>query len=162
MATGVRFLFFRNHRRTLGWSWLLATGLALVACAIPPPLSPIQRTAELPARARVELSGSQDGILKFLVTNLTDESLIVSRDAIVMSSSQGVRNREPGGVANMYLIPPKGIHDVNVRFSFEGVKVGETVNVLFDRALLVDGHPLPMPAISLRVEALAPAAQGPI
>lgn len=157
METGVRFLFLRNHWRAFGSRWLIAASLALVACAVPPPLSPIQRTAELPAQARVELATTQGDTLKFFVSNLTDASLIISRDAIVMSSSQGVRNRKPGGVANMYLLAPKGIHDVNVRFSFEGVKAGETVKVLFDRALLLDGHPLPMPPISLRVES---AAQG--
>ena len=62
-------------------------------------------------------------------------------------------------MANVYLVPPKGVHPVNVRFSFSGLKKGETLSILFDRALSIDGHPLPLPPISLRVVELVKNSQ---
>jgi len=131
---------------------VLATGLALAACTpIPPALTAAQNPVELPAQARVVLNEIDGDVLKLSVFNLTGGSLVVLRDAIVMSTAHGVRNRKPGGVDHVYTVPPKGAHDVNVRFSFEGLKEGETVKVMFDKALLVDDRPLPMPPLSLLV-----------
>lgn len=150
----------RDHFRRAVGCGLLAASLALGSChGYAPLLEPTQGTAELAAQARVVLTEVDGDILKFSVFNLTGQPLLVSRDAIAMSSSQGLRSRKPGGVANVYLVPPNGSHAVNVRFSFSGLKKGETLNILFDRALSIDGRPLALPPISLRVVELVKNAQ---
>ncbi|HYQ43560.1 MAG TPA: hypothetical protein VER11_16375 [Polyangiaceae bacterium] len=141
--------------RVAAWGVALAGTMLLGAClGTAPPLTPIQGTVELPAQARVVLRGVDGDILKFHVFNLSDKFLLVARDEIALSCSKGTRHRKPGGSESYYTIPPGGEHAVNVRFSFAELAVGETVSVVFDRALLRDGNPLPehIPPISLRVE----------
>ena len=133
----------------------LAGAVCLAGClGVAPPLTPVQATVELPAQARVSLQKVDGDILKFSVFNLSDKFLVVARDEIVLTCSQGTRRREPGGSTNFYTIPPGGEHAVNVRFSFAGIAAGETVTVAFDRALLREGNPLPehIAPVSLRVE----------
>lgn len=91
-------------------------------------------------------------IFKFTVLNLTQEPLVILRDQILLKTPRGILYREPGGLSATYTVPPGGAHDVNVRFALDPLIPGESVEVLFERALLIRGAVLPMPAMQFRVE----------
>lgn len=142
---------FQLFRGAVGAS-LVALSLSLAGChPLAPVLTPMQPTSEVQAQARVTLVEIDNDILKFSVFNPTSNSLVVSRDEIVLASYRGVQRREPGGVERFYTVPPGGTHAVNVRFSFAGVKAGETLEVRFDRALSINNQPIAMPPIRIRV-----------
>jgi hypothetical protein len=84
--------------------------------------------------------------------NLTQEPLVILRDQILLRTPRGTLRREPGGLSDTYTVAPGGAHDVNVRFALDQLMPGESVEVLFDRALLIRGASLPIPPMQFRVE----------
>jgi hypothetical protein len=86
-------------------------------------------------------------IFKFNVANLSDQSMLVDRDAITLATSAGPRKRESGGMGSTYTISPGGAHDVFVKFSLSELEPGSQVSVDFGRAIRIAGQPVALDAI---------------
>jgi hypothetical protein len=103
---------------------------------------------EVPGQVRVTLNEVDGDILKFMVFNLTDQTMLVLRDEVLLVTRYGAQRRERGGVSNMYELKPWGAHAVNVRFDISGMVPGEPLQVRFDRAVLVQGNRVSVPPLS--------------
>ncbi|HEX9619378.1 MAG TPA: hypothetical protein VF989_04545 [Polyangiaceae bacterium] len=136
-------------RRTFGAVAFFAVMTGVSACGPQVNLAPVQGQVETPGAARVSLAEVDADILKFAVFNLTNQTMVVLRDEVYMTSRLGSRRRLPGGVSSVYNIAPGGAHDVNVRFDFDGFVAGDRVEVRFDRALVVAGSPIAIQPIAL-------------
>ncbi len=87
----------------------------------------------------VVLPGNSD-ILRFTVENLSNETMTIDRDAVLLDTSHGLRQRSSFAGKSTYTLAPGAMHDVNVRFSYDGLQPGERVAVLFDDAVTVGGR----------------------
>lgn len=130
---------------------LLAAALLATACRSSVPLRATHPVVEAPGAARVLLTEIDGDILKLSVVNLSGASMVVLRNQIVLLTPLGVRTRESGGVSSTYDIAPGSAHDVNVRFDMDGLAAGDVLQLRFEKALLVDGQPVHVPPIVLRV-----------
>jgi len=130
----------------------LLTGLLLgatVSCGVAK-YNLVQQSVETADRVRVTLHSVDNGILTFEVFNLTNSTLVVDRDKFQLETPKGRIARVPGGVANLYNLPPGGAHDVRVRFPLAECAGDEGLKVVFDGAFLERGVPVPIAGLPLR------------
>jgi hypothetical protein len=150
--TARRFELVRYFARMTHYRRLLALGALLVAIACStPPLRAVRPVADAPSSARILLTEIDGDILKFSVLNLSGAPMVVLRDQIVLVTPLGVRTRERGGVSSTYDIAAGAAQDVNVRFDLDDLAAGDVVQVRFDGALLIQGAPVAIDPIVLRV-----------
>jgi hypothetical protein len=102
---------------------------------------------QTPGAARVVLREQEDDLFRFVVYNQSPYPMIVNRDAVRMATTNGLRNRIPGGIQSSYEIPPGGSHDVNVKFPMDGLQRGEQVWVHFQDAVSIGGQVVPIEPI---------------
>ncbi len=104
-----------------------------------------------PGVGRISIRDSHSDIISLDVFNKTDYPMTVLRDAFLLSTtSRGTRSRLPGGVAHVYVIPPGGVHEVNLRFDLHDLHPGEQALLLSQDALIVNGQPVflePLPFV---------------
>lgn len=105
-----------------------------------------------PGGARVSLKNARGPVIELEVFNYTPAPMVVYRDNIMLSSSQGLRPRLPGGVSNVYTVAPGGVHQVNVKYDLHGLRRGETVAVVFQNAFIVNSQSVPVEPIPFLVE----------
>lgn len=132
--------------------WILPPLLALSALGCAVPLTPIKTEVEAPSVARVQLLRIEDNIFKFEVYNLSDRPMVILRDEVVLITRTGRVHRLPGGTSNRYDVPPGQSHAVNVRFSLDNVKTGDTLQVDFSPAIVVGGAPVKVEPLPIRVD----------
>jgi hypothetical protein len=127
--------------RTLIASFLVA-GL-LTGCYVGPSARAIETEASTPSRSErravVVLHEVDGNIFKFSVENLSNETMVLDRDRVFLSTPKDTVARLPGGAAHTYTLPPGAAHDLNVRFDLSSLEKGTRVEVQFDRALTVQG-----------------------
>jgi hypothetical protein len=125
--------------------------LSLAACApIAPPMHPTRSVVQVQDVVKIALKEINLDILEFTVWNNGKQPLVVDRDGIVLITDQGARKRLPGGIAHSYTLQPGTAHEVNVRYDWSGLK-NQLVRVSFDGALTVNGKPLDVSPIEIRV-----------
>jgi hypothetical protein len=114
--------------------------LALAGCGAN--LKVMNRVSETPGQARISLLKVDGELFMFEVINETPGTLIIDRDQVKLITPEGMRMRRPGGLAGSYMVPPGGLHRVNVKFNRDDIPAGCAVDVSFDGALTVNGYPL--------------------
>ena len=137
------------RRNVGGWEIAGAAVLllaVLLACSSSGTLVAKRSVMESPG-VRVTLVECDGDILKFLVQNLTPEPMVILRDEITLRTAQTTLRRDPGGVSNVYNVPPYGAHDVNVRFDVSGMQSGASAEVHFTGAILLSGRAIPVDPI---------------
>jgi hypothetical protein len=112
---------------------------------------PAKTEVEIEHRVLVHVLRVDGDTFKFNVVNLSDQPMLVDRDAITLSTPSGTRRREPGGLASSYTIPPSGAHDVFVRFSLSELESGSQVSVDFARAIRIAGEPVAVDVIPFTI-----------
>jgi hypothetical protein len=132
-------------------SAVLAT-LILSSAGCATGFTPIRSSVTAPEMARVELKGYEHRIFVLDVTNTSDSTLIVNRDAIKLFCGGASHERIPGGIANTYVLPPHSHHAVNVRYALAGLKHGESVRLQFDDAIYRGDQAVTIEPIELRVD----------
>lgn len=90
-------------------------------------------------------------IFELSVLNLSPRPMVVLRNQIVLRTPLGTRSRESGGLSSTYNIPSGGAHDVHVRYDMSDLAAGDVIQLRFEDALLIDGQPVPIGPIVLRV-----------
>jgi hypothetical protein len=137
-------------------NWLLAVGLAAsVGCA-----ATNQQTAMAPLDSHAEQRESEasgiklrllrifDDIITCEVINVSNDPVLVDRDAIVLVTPTGERrSRLPGGAQTSYQVPPMGSHVVNVRYDLSGLLTEDVAQLDFGRALMRAGQPVAGPSL---------------
>jgi hypothetical protein len=123
--------------------------IAIASCRPTVSLTAVRPTTQS-EQVRISLVEIDNDILKFVIYNLTGETLVVMRDEIRLASARGTWSRITGGVDRVYNIPAGQAHDVNVRYDWNGVDPGETAEVRFNQALMISGHPIDVPPIQIR------------
>jgi len=127
--------------RTLITSFLAAGVLA--GCYVGPSARALETESRTPSgseRGAVVVLNEVDGnIFKFSVENLSNETMVLDRDRVYLSTPGETLSRLPGGAAHTYTLPPGGAHDLNVRFSLSSLERGTRVEVQFDSAVTVRG-----------------------
>jgi hypothetical protein len=139
-------------RKDTGWRavfCMLALWLTL-GCA--PPLTPVHTEVEAPSVARVQLTGIDDNIFKFVVYNLSDQPMVILRDEVVLVTPSGPQHRLPGGIDSVYNVAPQEHQPVNTRFDLSTIKTGDTLKVDFGPALQIGGKPTTIDSILIRVD----------
>jgi hypothetical protein len=122
-------------------------GLLGAGCYSGPSARPVETETRAANRAVVVLQEVDGNIFKFTVENLSNETMVVHRDRIYLSTPSGTVERLAGGAAHTYTLPPGGAHDVNVRFDLSRLEEGTRVEVLFGDALDVRGARVDVGAI---------------
>jgi hypothetical protein len=139
-------------RKGIVVSWILPVLLTLSALGCAAPLTPVKMEVEAPSLARVQLLSIEDNIFKFEVYNLSNKPMVILRDEVVLVTPTGPVHRLPGGISNRYDVSPGQSHAVNVRFSLDNVKTGDTLQVDFSPAILVGGAPVKVEPLPIRVD----------
>jgi len=130
---------------------LLLALFVAAACGGAPPLRATHPVANAPGMARVLLSEIDGDILKFSVLNLSERPMVVLRDQIVLMTPLGLRTRTSGGLKSTYNVAAGQAHDVHVRFDMDELAAGDVLQVRFEDALLIDGQPIAIEPVVLRV-----------
>lgn len=136
-----------SRRSALALTATLALSAALPGCSYTPHLVPLRGEVFTPGAARVVLMNIDGDIIHVDVFNQTSVPLVVYRDAFLLSTATGMRPRVPGGVSNIYTIPPGSVHDVRVRFDLSGLSRGDQVVLVFQNALVANGQPIPIESL---------------
>lgn len=125
--------------------------LSLAACTpIAPPLRPTRSVVQVQDVVKIALKEVNNDILEFTVWNNGTQPLVVDRDAILLVTDLGARKRLAGGIAHSYTLKPGTAREVNVRYDWTGLK-NQLVRVSFDGALTINGKPLDISPIEIRV-----------
>jgi hypothetical protein len=106
---------------------------------IGPRLEPELSASRVDGEAIVVVLPVDDNILKFTVENLSNQWMNVDRDSVLLATPAGTKTRLPGGAHSAYSLAPGEMHDVNVKFSMDGIEHGQRIAVLFDDAVTVGG-----------------------
>ena len=132
----------RSTRREL---LILGGALLLAACTRTRPgaVASLQQSLRMESLAKIDVQAVDGDIFKFTVYNLTAETMVVQRDAIVLRTDKAERRREPGGLETVYTLPPGGAHNVNVRFNLLDLQPEQEFHVDLSQALLVRGVAVP-------------------
>jgi hypothetical protein len=153
-----RFSSPLSRRRVLQTTFA-AAGAALFCglilqegCGASSHLVPQRGEVFLPGAARVVLMGVEKDIVSLEVYNQTPAQLTIYRDSFLLSTPSGLRARQPGGVSNVYVVRPGGVHAVRLRFDLSGLHRGDQIALILQNALVVNGQPLPMEAIPFSVQ----------
>src|SRR5947207_13740114 len=92
--------------RRLCFAILLGASLAGAGCGSS--LRPIAPVADGPAGVRVLLKNQSDELFRLEVVNYGPYPIVVDRDRVYLYTADGLRQRVPGGVGNIYTIEPGG------------------------------------------------------
>lgn len=126
--------------------------LAVPACGGGVTARPVKSEVGIEHRVLVHVLRVDGDTFKFNVVNLSDQPMLVDRNAVTLSTPGGTRSREPGGLASSYTIPPSGAHDVFVKFSLSELEPGTQVSVDFARAIrIAGGDPVPVEQIPFTI-----------
>ena len=85
----------------------ILVGWLVLGCS--PALTPVKAEVEASSVARVQLTGIDDNIFKFMVYNLSDQPMVILRDEVVMVTPYGSRHRLPGGLESVYNVGPRRV-----------------------------------------------------
>jgi hypothetical protein len=134
----------------------LSAGLALgsllsLGCGAPLRLYAEQDQLFTPGAARITVRSTLANQLQVQVWNQTGYPLTIYRDNFLLSTPLGTRSRLAGGASNVYVINPGGRHDVKLRYDLSGLARGDSLALLFQTGLLVNGQSLPIGPLPLRV-----------
>jgi hypothetical protein len=105
-----------------------------------------------PGAARVVLRGVRNDIISVDVFNMTAAPMVIYRDSFLLSTSSGMRARLPGGVSNVYTVPPGGVHEVRLRYDLHGLSRGEQIALVVQNALVVNAQPVPIEPLPFVVQ----------
>jgi hypothetical protein len=152
MLTSPLSLGSRVSRRRMWVRGLLATTALL--CMYNSACSGISIRSQVPevvtpGGARVVVKEADDDHINLEVYNQTPYPMVVLRDAFAISTSTGMRNRNPGGLSNTYTVEPNSSHDVNLEFNLQGLQKGEQAALICMNCLLVNNQPVPISPIPL-------------
>jgi hypothetical protein len=120
--------------------------LALTGCRAAS-LQPVAPVVDGPGGVRVLLKNQNDEVFRLEVINYGQYPIRIDRDRVVMFTAAGPRTRVPGGLGNLYDVPPGGHHGLNVRFHLGGIHTGERVAISLAGAVTMNGQPLMVPAL---------------
>jgi hypothetical protein len=111
-------------------------------------LRPVAPVVDGPAGVRVLLKNQNDEIFRLEVVNYGPYPILVDRDRVYLYTSEGPRQRVPGGAGNLYTVMPGGGHHaLNVRFKLGGIHAGERVAISLAGAVSMNGQPLNVPPL---------------
>jgi hypothetical protein len=125
---------------------VLGLALALTGCRASS-LQPVAPVVDGPGGVRVLLRNQHDEVFRLEVINYGQYPIWVDRDRVVLFTAGGPRTRLPGGIGNLYEVPPGGRHGLNVRFHLGGIHTGERVALSLAGAVTMNGQPLMVPAL---------------
>jgi hypothetical protein len=125
--------------------------MLLSGCARGTAFAQASGAVQAPGTATVRIGGFDGDILSFNVVNESSGVMTILRDRVYMIRGGQRIYRQPGGAAREYMVPPRGHHEVKVRYRLEDPRPGESVAVHFEEALLVNGQPVPIEPIPLQV-----------
>jgi hypothetical protein len=128
-----------------------AVALLVPACGGGARVQPAKTEVGIEHRVLVHVLRVDGDTFKFSVVNLSDQPMLVDRDAVTLSTPTGTRRREPGGLASSYTIPPSGAHDVFVKFDLSELESGNQVAVDFAKAIRIAGEPVPVDVIPFTI-----------
>lgn len=129
----------------------LALVLGVAACTpLAPPLHPTRSAVQVKDVVKVALTEIDNDALAFKVWNYGTQPLEVERDAIVLETDHGPRRPHSEGPPT-YPVSPGTSRELSVRFDWTGLR-NTTTRVLFDNAIRLEGKPLDISAIEIRVE----------
>lgn len=114
-------------------------------------LDPVVSKVEKKKIVRVNLEEVGDDILKFKVTNLSEEPLVVLRDEAVIETPFGALRRPPGGIGTVVKLEPGKTQRVYLKYEIRGLEFGDEVRVRWDRAILLHDAPVAVDPIVLLV-----------
>ncbi len=130
---------------------LLTLSLGLASCApIAPPMHPTKSVVQVQDVVKISLKEINNDILEFTVWNNGTQPLVIDRDAVVLVTDLGVRKRLPGGIAHSYTLQPGTARELNLRYDWAGLR-NTLVRVSFDNAITINGKPLDVSPIEIRV-----------
>ena len=124
----------------------LAGGLSLAGTGCSQSIRLIAQRPELmtPGALRIVLVEVDENTVTVDVFNQTNTVMLIYRDAVLLSTSGGLRARMPGGVGHVYTLPPGGVHKVRVRYDLHGLHRGDQVAMVFQNAIVLAGQPVPV------------------
>jgi hypothetical protein len=126
--------------------------LATPACGGARVVEPAKTEVGIEHKVLVHVLRVDGDTFKFSVVNLSDQPMLVDRDAVTLSTPSGTRRREPGGLASSYTIHPSAAHDVFVKFSLSELESGTQVAVDFSRAIRIAGEPVSVDVIPFTIQ----------
>jgi hypothetical protein len=135
----------------------LLSGLAGIAlagaagCAAGTQLIPQRAEIIITGAARIVLKEARSGTLVFEVFNHTGAEMVIQRDAFFLATPQGMRPRQPGGGAGVFVVQPGGVREISLRYDLAGLSRGDTVALTCQSGLLIDHNPVPVEPIVLAV-----------
>jgi hypothetical protein len=122
--------------------FVVASLVLAVGCGHHAAVAPVRASVGEPGGVRVQLRQVSGNILKLVVFNDTGDMVVIDRDQVVVHTPHGDLNRVAGGMGSIYNVPAGGVHDLNVRFDFEGIPQGANLEVHLERALTAKGQPV--------------------
>lgn len=137
----------RRFLASLGWLALsLSVGLSLTTTGCGQSMRLVAQRPELmtPGALRIVLLEVDDNMITVDVFNQTNTVMLIYRDAVLLSTSGGLRARMPGGVGHVYTVPPGGMHKLRVRYDLHGLHRGDQVAMVFQNAIVIAGQPVPV------------------
>jgi hypothetical protein len=130
--------------------------LLLAGCG--PVLLPVRRTSAsaevavtISAVKHMRARGPGGMFFRTVVENRSDTPIIVDRDAVLLQTPSGPRQRLPGGISRYYLLAPGERHRVQCLYWVADLKPGDSPQLDFSRAITRMGTPLPVEPLPLTV-----------
>jgi len=124
--------------------YVLLAATTLTGCVSLHPVAPV---VDAPGGIRVLVKAQDDEVFKLEVINYGAYPIVVDRDRVVLFTAGGPRGRVPGGLGNVYDVPPGGHHALNVRFKLGGIHAGERVALSLAGAVTLNGQVLMVPPL---------------
>ena len=125
--------------------YVLLAATTLTGCG--QSLRPVAPVVDAPAGVRVLVKAQDDELFKLEVINYGSAPILIDRDRVVLFTASGPRARVPGGLGNVYDVPPGGRHALNVRFKLGGIRAGERVALSLAGAVTQNGQILMVPPL---------------
>lgn len=121
-------------------------GLVLAACASLPQFQASVPSAESEF-VRVEFLEQDDDVFKFQVYSRSAEHLLIRRDEVFLLLGGERVARNPGGLKNVYDLPPGGVHDVFVAYDLARLEGQREFSISFETAITSKGDPVDAPVL---------------
>jgi len=121
--------------------------VVLTGCASQPAFQASTPTAGSDA-VLVEFIEQDDDVFKFNVYSRADELLLIQRDEVFLVLGGERIARSPGGLKNVYELPPGGMHDVFVAYDLARLEGVSEFSISFETALTAKGAPVSGPVFT--------------
>lgn len=154
MSTSVDPLHRSPSRRAmLAFAGALVCSLvgAGAGCVAATQLIPQRAEIIVTGAARIVLKEARGGSLVFEVFNHTGSEMVIQRDAFFLATPQGLRPRQPGGGAGVFMVQPGGVREITLRYDLVGLSRGDKVALTCQSGLLIDHNPVVVEPIVLSV-----------